>query len=119
MARATRAPMEDFGPRLRKARELRGLSQGELARKAGLQPSAVSHFESSSRKPSFENLRRLADALTVSTDYLLGRVDEPGAVGDSVDALLKDLQNASADDQEFVRDVLAVRARKRREEPED
>lgn len=67
---------EVFPDRLRRAREYRGWSQGELADKAELQPSAISHFETGARKPSFDNLRLLADTLDVTTDYLLGRVAE-------------------------------------------
>jgi transcriptional regulator with XRE-family HTH domain len=65
-----------FPARLRAAREKRGLTQGELAKRAGLQMSAISHFETGTRKPSFENLRRLADALDVTTDFLLGRSED-------------------------------------------
>jgi transcriptional regulator with XRE-family HTH domain len=64
-----------FSERLRTARELRKLSQSELASKSNLQPSAVSHFETGRRSPSFQNLRVLADALKVTTDYLIGRTD--------------------------------------------
>ena len=59
-------PSAVFPERLRKAREYRGLSQGELATKAALQPSAISHFETGARKPSFDNLRLLADTLDVT-----------------------------------------------------
>lgn len=38
---------------------------------------SVSHFETGHRFPNAESLRRLADALGVSTDYLLGRVKTP------------------------------------------
>ncbi len=65
-----------FKDRLRTARERRNLSQAELATKAGLQPAAISHFETGNRAPSFENLKRLSDALNISVDYLLGRIDE-------------------------------------------
>ena len=65
-----------FPVRLRAAREKRGLTQGELGKRAGLQVSAISHFETGTRKPSFDNLHRLADALDVTTDYLLGRTEE-------------------------------------------
>ena len=105
-----------FPERLREARELRGLSQGDLADRAGLQPSAISHFETGGRKPSFENLRRLADALSVSTDYLLGRRDEPGAVGGEAEALYKDLENATVEDQQFIRDILATRRKRKQED---
>lgn len=64
-----------FPQRLKEARDLRGLSQADLAQKSGLQPSAVSHFETGGRKPSFDNLMLLADVLQVTTDYLLGRTD--------------------------------------------
>lgn len=62
----------DFASRLRKTRESRGQSQSELAREAGMQPSAIAHFEAGRRKPSFDNVRALAKALSVTADYLLG-----------------------------------------------
>jgi len=62
-----------FGERLVAARNSRELSQAELAQKAGLQPAAIGHFERDRRKPSFANVRALAKALNVSSDYLLGR----------------------------------------------
>ena len=73
---AESSPSAIFPERLRRAREYRGLTQSELAEQAGLQPSAISHFETGARKPSFDNLRLLADTLDITTDYLLGRVAE-------------------------------------------
>lgn len=61
-----------FAVRLREARERQGLNQAELAQRAEMQPSAIAHFEANRRKPSFENVRRLAKALDVSSDYLMG-----------------------------------------------
>src|SRR5262245_32265633 len=72
-----RLPSELFQERLRAARELRKWSQSELAGQASMPPSSIAHFEAGSRKPSFDTLRRLANALEVTTDYLLGRVDDP------------------------------------------
>jgi transcriptional regulator with XRE-family HTH domain len=63
----------DFGERLTAAREKREMNQAELAKRAGLQPAAIGHFERGRRKPSFANVRALAKALNVSSDYLLGR----------------------------------------------
>lgn len=62
-----------FAERLFAAREMRGLSQAELAKLAYLQPAAIGHFERDRRKPSFANVRALAKALNVASDYLLGR----------------------------------------------
>jgi transcriptional regulator with XRE-family HTH domain len=68
-----------FARRLREARELRGLSQEDLASLAVLQQPAVSFYERGARRPSHGNLRKLADALEVTTDYLIGRTSTPGA----------------------------------------
>jgi transcriptional regulator with XRE-family HTH domain len=62
-----------FSERLTAARRIRQLSQGELARKTRLKQSAISQFETGRRSPSFHNLLRIANALEVSGDYLLGR----------------------------------------------
>lgn len=67
---------KEFKDRLKKTREFREMSQADLAKKTGLKPAAVSHFETGQRAPSFDNLRKLSDALIVSIDYLLGRIDE-------------------------------------------
>jgi transcriptional regulator with XRE-family HTH domain len=100
----SRAPSEIFAERLKQARErLRGLSQSELAERAGLQAAAVSHFETGQRKPSFDNLRRLADALEVTTDYLLGRSDEPKTSAAPADPLYRDYDKLSSGDREVAR----------------
>ncbi len=98
-------PSEVFPERLRQARELRGLNQGALAERAGMQASAISHFETGGRKPSFDNLRRLADALDVTTDFLLGRVKEIGATA-AADRLHRDIQRLKTTDRTFAVDMI-------------
>lgn len=58
--------------RLKIRREKLGLSQVELAEMAVIPASSVSHFESGDREPSNQTLIRLAKALKVTSDYLLG-----------------------------------------------
>tara|TARA_B100000929_G_C15153530_1_gene299099 strand:+ start:59 stop:463 length:405 start_codon:yes stop_codon:yes gene_type:complete len=60
------------------------ITQTELAKQSSLTPAAISQFESGTRKPSFDTLSNLADALKVTTDYLLGKRRE------SYDDLLAD-----------------------------
>ena len=55
-------------------RELK-MTQTELAKAANLTPAAISQFESGTRKPSFNTLSSLSDALKVTTDYLVGKKD--------------------------------------------
>lgn len=88
--------------RLRQAREKREWSQAELASRAGFQVSAISHFEKGRRTPSADNLQRLSDALGVSIDFLLGRVDETTAVGPSIARLLQEYAKLSDYDQQNV-----------------
>ena len=110
MSKSTR-PSQAFPGRLRTARENRGLNQGDLAHRARLQASAISHFETGTRKPSFDNLRRLADALEVTTDYLLGRVTDTESLGEA-DRLHRHLDRLTADDRDIAEDFLRMLADK-------
>ncbi|MXX05287.1 MAG: helix-turn-helix transcriptional regulator [Acidimicrobiia bacterium] len=100
-----------FLERLRAAREMRELSQSELAKRSGMQASAISHFETGARKPSFDNLRRLADALDVTTDYLLGRVSDTNALAGG-EKLFRHLEQLSSDDQDIAEEILQLLAKK-------
>lgn len=71
--------------------------------------SSVGHFESGTRKPSFDNLRKLANALEVTTDYLLGRVDDPGRA-EAGDPLFRDVGKLSGGDRDLARDFLQMLA---------
>ena len=55
--------------RLRLARELRGWSRAELARKLGVTPAAISQFESGAIKPSAETCEQLGRQLGVPTGF--------------------------------------------------
>jgi transcriptional regulator with XRE-family HTH domain len=103
------SPSEVFPQRLRAARELRELNQAELARRAGLQASAVSHFETGARKPSFDNLKRLADALNVTTDYLLGRVADPAGLA-GADRIHRHLGQLKGSDRHFAEEMIEMLA---------
>lgn len=64
-----------FEQRLKIARSLKRWAQSDLADATGFAVSAISHFECGRRAPSLASLARLADALGVTTDFLLGRKD--------------------------------------------
>jgi len=78
-------PIRDIFPeRLKKARKFNvvevPMTQEHLAEICGIPSTSISHFESgkSERLPNVENLRKLACALSVSTDYLLGLSEKRG-----------------------------------------
>lgn len=109
-----RSPSELFQERLKAARELREWSQGQLASQAGMPPSSIAHFESGSRKPSFDTLRRLANALEVTTDYLLGRVDDP-SLAQAADPLFRDVGKLTGHDRELAKDFLKMLAERKKQ----
>ena len=53
------------------------MTQGRLAEMLGINRENISRWENNVAEPSRDNLIKLADIFKVSTDFLLGRVDEP------------------------------------------
>ena len=64
--------MVEFGNRLRQLRKDRKLTQQQLADLIGVKNSVISFYEVGDRTPSPDVLRKLALALHVTADYLLG-----------------------------------------------
>ena len=111
-------PSEVFKDRLRSAREnLRQMTQVDLARAIGLPPSSIAHFESGNRKPSFDNLRKLANALNVTTDYLVGRADDP-SIAASADPLYRDVANLTDQNRRTAENFLRFLAEQDRRQGE-
>jgi transcriptional regulator with XRE-family HTH domain len=65
-----------FAQRLRQIRQIRGLSQEELADMAGLHRTYVGSVERSERNLSIDNMERLAKALEVDITELLRKEPE-------------------------------------------
>jgi len=105
-------PSLSFPERLKSARDLRGWSQAELAERAKMPPSSIAHFETGSRKPSFDTLKKLANALEVTTDYLLGRVDDP-SMAEAGDPLYRDVGKLTGNDRELAKDFLKMLAERK------
>ncbi len=65
----------NFGDRIKNERLKRNLKQEEVARQFNVSVSTISHWESGSRYPDLEMLRKIADYYALSTDELLSRED--------------------------------------------
>lgn len=61
-----------FPDRLRALRESAGLTVAELAEAAGLTRQAVHNYEAGDRRPTWQAVQKLAEALGVSTDAFRG-----------------------------------------------
>ncbi|MGH7044745.1 MAG: helix-turn-helix domain-containing protein [Acetobacteraceae bacterium] len=64
-------PLAGFPERLRALRKQKNLSQTELGQRASLHYTHIGRFERGVSRPSGDTLKRLADALDVTSDYLL------------------------------------------------
>ncbi|MEZ2657238.1 helix-turn-helix domain-containing protein [Aneurinibacillus aneurinilyticus] len=66
-----------LGERIKYLREKNGYAQKFIAEKIGVKNNTLSSYESDKRQPDYDTLQKIADFFEVSTDYLLGRTDEP------------------------------------------
>lgn len=68
---------ENFNENLKNARLKKGLSQKDVAEKIGVAKSTYSLYESGSREPNVQTIKKISDVLDVSADDLLGINNEP------------------------------------------
>ncbi len=66
-----------FGKRLREVRLARHVTQQKLADTVGIALRSYQCYEQGTREPPLDMLLKLADALDVSVDYLMGRSETP------------------------------------------
>ncbi|MBN2980156.1 helix-turn-helix domain-containing protein [Cohnella algarum] len=69
--------MESLGSRIKKLRKERGLTQDDIGRHLGMGRSNVGHIENGRTIPTSETLDKIANILGTTTDYLLGRSNDP------------------------------------------
>lgn len=89
-----------LGERVAAARKRLGITQSELARRAELTPAAVWQIEHGDRQPTAETLRKLSEALKVSSDWLLGETSDETAANPRVQAMFRGFSQLSTRDQE-------------------
>jgi len=65
-----------FGERILRIRKQLKWSQTDLAKKIGTSAPIVGRYEREEIKPSIDVASKIADALGVTLDYLLGKSDE-------------------------------------------
>jgi transcriptional regulator with XRE-family HTH domain len=64
-----------FGSRIIEARKEKNLSQEALAKALNATPTTIGRYERDEVKPSIEVAAKIAEALGVSVDYLIGKSD--------------------------------------------
>ena len=68
-------PQLGLGAALREFRVVQQLSQEDLAHRAALHPTWISHLESGRENPSWATVRRLASALNITLADLAARAE--------------------------------------------
>ena len=61
-----------YGSVIKSARTKAGLTQKELAKKTGLAEITIRQYETNKREPRTENLKKIASALNIPVNELLG-----------------------------------------------
>jgi transcriptional regulator with XRE-family HTH domain len=109
---------DGFAKRLRELRRQSDISQADLAQIVGVHYMHLSRYERGISKPKSETLRRLAEALGVTADYLL-----EGKSGDMAKAKLEDrelllmfkeIETLTEEDKSFIKKVLDALLTKKR-----
>jgi len=81
---------EVFGRRLKILRDRTGLNQDSIAKEIGISRSRYSHYETNRVEPDLDLIRKLSDYHNVTTDYLLGKTDDPHVTeGDKKSAIIE------------------------------
>jgi transcriptional regulator with XRE-family HTH domain len=65
------APTE-FGEQLRNVRKEKGLTQAQLAKISGISRRMIVHYETHVKMPPLSKVKKLAEAIGVSADELIG-----------------------------------------------
>lgn len=96
---------ETLGEKLRKHRQGKGYSLDDLARLTGSSKSYLWELENRPIRPSAEKLAKIADVLSVTTDYLLddnAEMDEQHVK----EAFFRKFNKLDEDDKQRIQDMI-------------
>lgn len=66
-----------IGEKIKELRKNSKITQEQLGNAIGVSKMAISYFEKGKKSPGRESLEKIADYFGVTTDYLLGRSEDP------------------------------------------
>jgi len=92
----------DNASRLREIRESKGLSGTKVAELLGISPQYYYELEKGKKRLNDELLMKLAELYNVSTDYLLGRTDDPRPIDQITLEAQKKIEEALQGDEELL-----------------
>lgn len=66
-----------IGAKIKRQREQLGMTQEDLAEKIGVAVLQINRYENEKSEPKADMIKKIAEALHTSADYLLGLTDDP------------------------------------------
>lgn len=97
---------EEIAARLKQARIVKGMSQADLASKAGITLSLVSDIEHCKSKMRLETFLRVIQALDVSADSIV-RMDEAPILEDGLNEIRELLADCTVAEYQSIVDIVA------------
>lgn len=98
--------MPKVGERIKEERVKGGWNQVQFAKLAKIAPSALSQIETGERHPSTGVLEKIATALSVSIDYLLGNKEEDELKdllqNEKIAVMFRDFKGLTPKDRDFI-----------------
>ncbi len=102
----------EFKDRLKEARTKNKLSQNELAKLVGIHVTNISRYERGENRPATDVLSKLANALDVTTDYLMSgssdQIAEENISDKELLSLFKKVNTLSTEKKKVVKELLAA-----------
>lgn len=89
-----------LGAHINSLRKAKKLSQGELGKKVGTSGDIIGRYERGEVTPSIDVAAKIADALEVSLDFLIGKVDQE--VDQHLLKRIIEVQQMKEDDKEHI-----------------
>jgi len=109
-----------IGKRIREARTLAGLSQGQVAKLMKMHRPTISEIEAGNRKVTVDELVQFADLFDVGTDFLLGTAPDKLALDDpKLKLAARELAKLSPDALDGLLRALAAVRTENNDETED
>lgn len=92
----------EFSERLKDLRKQAGLTQVDVAERLGVSQPAYASWERGIKKPTQENLVKIAQVLNVSVDYLVGNSEERIDELDNIEFLFRMNSKGLTDEEKKV-----------------
>lgn len=92
----------EFSERLKELRKQAHLTQVELASKLGIVQSSYADWERGKKKPTQDNLVKIARILNVSVDYLVGNSEEKADELDNIELLFRMNSNGLTEEEKEI-----------------